>query len=281
MHIITKTTGDKEQFSQKKLERSLRRAGASKKVAKDIVEKAIQQQEDFRTTQDVHRFALRLLKQKERPVAGRYNLKTAIMDMGPSGYPFEKFVAEIFRAQGYETETNLILKGRCVNHEIDVLAQNDTEAHIIECKFHNNKGVKSDVKTALYVKARYDDLVEGRKDNPSASGEKKTDMWIVTNTLFTQDALKYAKCSGVSMMSWGYPGEESLARMVDKLKLHPITALTRISRGQKQRLAESGLVLCRDVREKRSLLKQAGIKQRDEEKVIGEAEAICALEVLI
>lgn len=67
----------------------------------------------------------KLKERNEQALAIRYDLKRALMELGPSGYPFEKLISDLLRKFGYRTKTNLTLQGKCVSHEIDVIAEKD------------------------------------------------------------------------------------------------------------------------------------------------------------
>src|SRR3972149_4640100 len=88
----------------------------------------------------------------------RYSIKKAISDLGPSGYPFERYFARVLEAYGYSSELNLIVEGHCVSHEVDILARKGGGLYVIECKYHNDGGKPTDVKTALYVHSRFMDI---------------------------------------------------------------------------------------------------------------------------
>ncbi|MCK4635299.1 MAG: restriction endonuclease [Candidatus Moranbacteria bacterium] len=274
---VIKTTGDVQSFSTDKLRKSLRLSGASKKIADKIV-KTIESEYIFKTTKDIHKHAFDLLKEKYRPVAARYNLKRAIIQLGPTGYPFEQFVARLLNAKGYWTKTGKIMKGMCVSHEVDVLAKKGDRHFIFECKFHNKLGIKSDVQVALYMKARYDDIL-ARWERLEKDRLKKHlhRAWIVTNTEFTSQARDYAKCAGIRLMSWEYPKNEGLVNLIDETGLHPITAVTSLTKKQKDYLVTHGLLLCNEVEEKKSVLNKAGIYGSKLERVMREAEAIHSL----
>ena len=80
------------------------------------------------------------------------------------------------------------------------LAQTLKERILVECKFHNKQQYYSDLKTSLYVKARFDDI------NAQKSGsEKFTTCLLATNTKFTRNAIRYSECAGIKLLSWGYP----------------------------------------------------------------------------
>lgn len=273
---ITKTTGDVEAFSLEKLKMSLERAGVDDVTAERIA-KDIAAEQDAVTTVDVHREAYEQLKKKHRPAAARYNLKRALKALGPSGYPFEQFFARLLQARGYKTSTNRTVRGRCVSHEIDVMAYKEKRHFIFECKFHNNLGYKSDVQTVLYMKARFDDIKERWAEVHEGKDQHLHKLWIVTNTQFTSQAREYARCNGIALMSWRYPKGRSLAELIDQTGLHPVTAITRLNRKQKDYLVTHGVVLCRETLQKPHMLKKAGVHGHKLEQVLAEAEAIVHL----
>ncbi len=273
---ITKTTGDIEKFSLEKLQRSMQRVGIDRKTAKKIADE-VAREHGIRTTVDVHRKTYEKLKQNYRPAAARYNLKRALKTLGPSGYPFEQFIARLLNARGYKTNTNRILRGHCISHETDVIAYRDNRHFIFECKFHNNLGYKTDVQTVLYMKARFDDIKAKWKHIHEGRDEHLHKLWIVTNTQFTSQAIQYAQCVGIKLMSWRYPKGKSLAELIDKTGLHPVTAITKLTKAQKDKILHDGLVLCREVELKKDILKKAGVRGRKLEYVIAEAKAIVDL----
>ena len=194
------------------------------------------------------------------------------MELGPSGFPFEKFIAEIFKARGFKAQTNLMARGHCVEHEIDVIAWNDLKLIIAEAKFHNDTGLKSDLKVDLYVKARFDDLKETLF---SADGkERKFDeAHLITNTKFTSHAIDYAKCSRLALIGWNYPAQGNLHNMIEDFNLHPITALTALSGSEKRNLLSQGIVLSKQLSD-REILKNAGIKETRIDTVLQEIKEL-------
>ncbi len=273
---IKKTTGDVESFSLEKLQRSIERAGIDATIAAEIASEVAQEQ-DITTTVDVHKIAYQKLKKKYRPTAARYNLKRALKALGPSGYPFEQFVARLLDARGYKTSTNRTIRGKCITHEIDVIGYKDERHFVFECKFHNKLGYKSDVQTILYMKARFDDIQARWNDIHEGRDKHFHKLWVVTNTQFTSQAVAYAKCVDIELMSWRYPKGRSLAELIDKTGLHPVTAITKLTKGQKDRILHDGLILCREVESKQDVLKKAGIHGHKLEQIVAEARAIVEL----
>lgn len=270
---IKKSSGEREQFSIKKFRRSLRRAGASNKEIQKVVSEIKKKRP--KTTKQIHAISMRILKKENRPIADRYNLKHAIMALGPEGYPFEKFIGELFRAQGYHVETSLVVPGTCVNHEVDGIAQKEDKHYMIETKFHNRMGIKSDIQVALYVQARFQDVCDYWISKHKA--HKYREVWLITNTKFTSQAIQYAECKKMRLIAWNYPTENNLAQLVEKYQLIPITTLSLLSKKQKRILIQQGVVMCKDIQKQKTMLKKLGISDHKIEKIIAESQAVCKL----
>ncbi|HED05627.1 MAG TPA: hypothetical protein ENI61_02950, partial [Ignavibacteria bacterium] len=117
---VIKASGKKEEFKPKKVLGTLLRAGASKKLANEVLEEVEKKVHEGTTTKKILETTLRLLKNKKPEVGAIYDLKRAIMGLGPTGFPFEKFFAEILKNYGYEVQLNRNLKGKFITHEIDI-----------------------------------------------------------------------------------------------------------------------------------------------------------------
>ncbi|OGE82957.1 MAG: ATPase [Candidatus Doudnabacteria bacterium RIFCSPHIGHO2_01_FULL_49_9] len=272
--IITKESGEREAFSEAKLRRSLERAQATPDLIDIVVEEVKGGLYDGMSTSDIYTRAFSLIRKKHRPTAARYHLKRALMELGPTGHPFEKFIGELLKAQGLQVEVGKTVEGVCVFHEIDVSALQDDRHIMIECKFHNQPGVKSDVKVALYIQARFEDVAKKWKQEPS-HGQKFHEAWLVTNTKLTSDAARYASCVGMKAIGWGYPMEGSLEYLIEQYNLHPLTCLTSLNQNQKQLLLNRGIILCRDIIKDKNMLGLVGLNGAKVEQVINEAKELC------
>ena len=247
---VLKASGEYEPFSEEKVKSSLKRAGVEKKLIVKIIKYVKGELYNGITTKEIYTHVFALLRKTKSPLAAKYNLKRAIMQLGPSGFPLEKFVAGILSHQGYQTKVNQIVQGKCVSHEIDVIVQKGNEAFMVECKFHNRPGIKSDIKVALYTHARFLDVKESWTETTKHK-HKFHQAWLVTNTKVTSAAKTYAKCIGLKVISWDYPADSSLRLLIEKSDLHPITCLNSLSQGEKRKILENGIVFCRDFIEKK------------------------------
>ncbi|MFI5332947.1 MAG: restriction endonuclease, partial [Candidatus Babeliales bacterium] len=270
--IITKRSGDKEPFNEHKLRSSLHKAGAHPQLIDQIVHE-VEQRGDLRTTKDIYAYAYAQLRERNVVAAGRYSIKQALLEMGPSGFPFEQFVAEIFKAQGYRVETDQTLMGACVSHEIDVIIEKSKHHGLVECKFHNELGLKSDVKVPLYVKSRFDDIENASKKEHLHLDIKHN--WIVTNTSFSEEAVQYATCVDIKLISWSYPAQHNLPQLIEEYHLYPVTALASLTHQQKRDFIGQGFTLCRDAAEKRHVLERMGLSAQHIDNIIAESHAVC------
>ncbi|PIR86453.1 ATPase [Candidatus Kaiserbacteria bacterium CG10_big_fil_rev_8_21_14_0_10_43_70] len=269
-HII-KADGQEELFDEVKLDDSLKRVGASERVRKKIIDHIIREMRDKMTTSEIYKHAFNLLKKDERhPIAARYSVKKAIFDLGPSGFPFEQFVSQLFLSDGWKTQTGVAMNGKCTSHEVDVLAEKNGKKVGIEVKFHNAAGTKTDVKDALYVYARFEDL----KESPDNDG-RVDDGSLVTNTRFTRNAVRYGKCSGLNMIGWDYPRGKGILDMIETSGVHPLTCLTTLTDGEKRHFLERNMVLCKDITQGTHLLEEFGISSDKIKEILDEASQLC------
>lgn len=270
--LIAKADGTQEPFNPEKLIASLMRAGAEHSTASGVARDIEGELYPGITTQEIYRHAFAMLREERRGAAARYSLKRALLDFGPSGFPFEAYISELFRAEGAQTQIDQIIQGACVEHEVDVVVHQDGVVTFVEAKFHNAAGFKTDLKTTLYVKARLEDIEAHRK---SKGVHEPMRGLIVTNTKFTEMAERYASCAGVELLGWDSPRGRSLHDRIDKVGLYPITALTTLGRREKMALLSQKKVLCRSLGTDTRALASAGITGQKADKVLEEVGALC------
>ena len=263
MIFVTKATGEKEPFSEEKVQSSIERAQIPKEIQEQVLAHVKEKIYNDIPTSEIYHHISEFLNKSHPHEKAKYSLKQAIMKLGPTGYPFEDFVSEVLKTQGYTTKVRSIIQGKCITHEVDVVASLQKEKLLIEAKFHNLPGKKTNVHVALYTKARFEDV---KDDN------NFTNAWIVTNTKTTTDTIAYALCNNMKIVSWSYPDGNGLRDIVEKSGLHPITALNFLSFAQKQVLLQHHVVLCKDIVKNESFLDVLGIDREKREKIIDEAK---------
>ncbi len=276
MTKIIKYSGKQVDFEIDKLIKSLRKTEAEEQVIQKIASEIQSKLYNGITTKKIYQMAYNMLnKNKQKPCcASRYKLKKAIMEFGPSGFPFEKFVAKILDKESFKTEVGITLSGYCVSHEVDVIAKNNTHHYMVECKFHNRQGKVNDVKIPLYIHSRFLDLKKQCKINEGKE-LKFHQGWIYTNTRFSSDAIQFGECAGLKLVSWDYPKGKSLKDQINKYGLFPITSLTTLTKKEKQVFLDNGYVLCKDICDNQNLLNELNIDKRKHKKIRDNAKDLC------
>ncbi|MBD1396406.1 restriction endonuclease [Pontibacter sp. JH31] len=274
--IVTKASGEKVRFSVGKLRMSLLKSGADDQLVQDVLRQLEPLLYEGISTKKIYKKAFSILKKLSKKTAAKYSLKQGIMQLGPSGFPFEKFVAELLKAQGYATEIGVMVDGHCVRHEIDVIAAKDGHRSMIECKYHNLHRNKSDVKIPMYIQSRFKD-VEKVWPSEKEFEIRFHEVWLVTNTRFTDDAKRYAACMNMRLIGWDFPSKSGLKDMVDSFHLYPITCLTSLTQSEKQRLLDQKIVMCKELLDNESILRKAGVRDSRLLSALTEVDSLCGL----
>lgn len=271
---IIKHSGDIVNYNPEKLKNSLLKSGASKMVVENILQEIQKEIYEGISTKQIYKMAFGLLKKTSNSHAARYNLREAIRLLGPAGFFFEKYIAKLFYSEHYETKTNLILKGKCVSHEIDVLVKKNNDIVMIECKFHVGRDAASDVKVPMYILSRFNDVKE-KKHIIFNNNDTISKCLIVTNNRFTSDAITFAKCSELNLLSWNYPENNNLKTKNDRDFLYPITCLTTLSLSEKNKLLFLNIILVKEIINNSVSLEKIGLSSTRIKHVMKEASELC------
>ena len=271
---IKKQSGESQVFDVNKLIKSLRRSRASESLVQEIAFQIQEQVEEGMSTKKIYQQAFKMLRNKSRVSASKYKLKKALMELGPTGFPFEKLIGKLMETEGFTTQIGIIVQGNCVPHEIDVIARKDNKHYVIECKYHSDPNRFCNVKTPLYIHSRFLDVEKNLKL------QKEHDSIIhkgglYTNTRFTSDAIQYGTCVGLLLTSWDYPQGNGLKERIDASGLHPITALTTLTNAEKSKLLEAGIVICKELLEDPKLLEKIGVDKKRHKKILDDSGELC------
>jgi len=273
---IIKADGSKETFNPMLLVTSLQRSGAGEHTAKHITETIANTVTQDSSSKDIYARAFALLRKEGRPIAARYALRRALLELGPTGHPFENFISHLYRVEGWQVETRKIMRGKCVMHEIDFYASHKEQGtHIAaELKYHNDPGYKTDLKVALYVKSRFEDIFSCDPTERICPIDRGL---LVTNTKFTSEAIAYAECAGVELLGWGYPTDNNLFMRMSRAKVYPLTTLTELSHSEKNLLIEQGVIAVDEIARNRRVLDVLRISPERVGDILSEAEGLLAL----
>jgi hypothetical protein len=278
---IKKRNGKIEVYQADKLQNSIEKVGLTE-VEAELIVKEIEAKrfKKILTTRKLHQETFWLLRKRSNAAAARYNIKKSVQELGPSGYPFERFFGELMKALNYKVEVGVHLQGNCLTHEIDVLAdkvddENDVRI-MTECKFKNRLTHKVDTQTVLYIQARFQDLSKFWQKDSSLPKTHK--VCVATNTGFTTDAIKYSECMQMLLVSWDYPRKgQNLKRLIDDTATYPLTCLTTLTKAEKQVLLNKKVVLVRDIQANKLILDALNLTSRQRNKVLKEVGDLCRI----
>lgn len=273
---VLKATGAKESFAKRKLVRSLRLAGTKATLARRVADDVVSRLGPSATAEEIFDVARAELGPQDPIAAMRYNLKQAIMSLGPDGYRFESYVAKILQAYGYETEVDVMVRGACVQHEVDIVARRAKHHFMVECKYHNHTRTKTDLKVALYVQARFEDVRSSWRKIPGHR-DYFHQGWLVTNTRVTTDAAQYSRCVGLRVISWGFPHICSLQQLIEQKKLYPVNIVEGIDKVAGRRLGDNDVLLASELAltDPTRLAKITGLRKNRVRELQRWAAAIC------
>jgi|YelNatPaOPRAMG01_1025707.scaffolds.fasta_scaffold00696_29 hypothetical protein len=274
--FVINNSGEKEPLSYRKIYQSIKRSGVSPKTAERLAQTVFKNCYSGIKTKEIYRQIRTLLLKQQPPAALRFSLKEGIRRLGPTGFPFEKYMAAVFKANGFSAVTNQLINGRCVIHEIDVLLEKDKEIYIGECKFHNVAGIRVDLKVALASFARFLDIKEGGYFNKNHYQSYKLSSLLITNTKFSSQAIQYANCVGLKLLGWRWPKPFGLEYYIESKFLYPLTVLSSISPSLAAVLSKKDIILVTDLAkaDARQLSKELKFDQKPIERAISEAQTL-------
>lgn len=271
---IIKTTGERELFEREKFCESLHKAGAPSDVTEEICALLEKEVTPGMSTTQIFRKASKYLMRRNLPAGIRYNVKRGLELLGPAGFLFEQFVETLMRAEGYEnTARDQMIRGECVEHEIDVVAEKGGERHIVEVKYHNQSAIKTPVEVVMYADARREDIARAE----AKQGKNvKHHLLLVTNTKFSKNALAYARCRAIALIGWQYPRERCLEDIIREHVLYPTTVLPSVDRGAREAFARHDMMLVRDLApySVEDVVRKFGIDERRARGIIKEAHVL-------
>lgn len=266
---IIKASGVPAKFDRSSIEKSVLRAGASRQLAESVAKDVEKKVSKGVNTQEILDLTLKSLESRPE-IAARYDLKRAIMNLGPSGFPFEEFFSQVLRNYGYKTSTGNQIQGKVVSQEVDVVAVRKKVVHMIEAKYHNSPGIYTDTKVAMYTHARFLDI--------KSNAENRFDeAWLVTNTKCTKNAVLYAGGVALKIVAWRYPAKGNLQELIEEKGLYPITIIRGVSSEIKKQLFNAKIVLAKDLvnYELSELSEKTNLDGNILKDILSEAKVIC------
>lgn len=238
MIYVRKANGQLQPFTREKIIRTCLRLRAPLDIAEEIANKLEKEAYNGIRTDEILRKIYNLLAEYNKVYLLHKDLRKAVSKM-KSAPDFEVFVNEIMKAEGYKTEMNKIVRGKCTSHEVDIFAYKDNERYMIEVKHHEDPHYYIGKSIPLQYWATLVDINE--------ETYKDYKLIIVSNNKYSEHAIEYAKCKNIKMIGWSYPANNSLEKLIEKHHLHPITYLKGINSFELDEFSKLRIVTLKDL----------------------------------
>jgi hypothetical protein len=270
---VTKFDGTRQQFDKNKIARTCLRMGATKDVAESIAEEIETRIYDGIETKKILQIIFRRLRKHKPAIRHQIDLRKALSLLNPAP-DFERFIQLLLSEHGYEVTPNQIIRGRCVEHEVDAVARKNGKTCIVEVKHHYQYHTPTSLDVSRISRAVFEDVTEAYE--LGLNNLKIDYALIVCNTKLSEHAKRYADCRGIRHIGWSSPPNRDLQTMIEEKKLYPITFLKELNAETRNKLASNGVILLKQLTEKtpKELRKQTGISKEKLGSIVDVARAI-------
>ncbi len=262
---VRKADGSLELFDENKVLKTCFKLGLEPKNARRVLEKVKKRIYDTIPTKEIYKL-ITAYAQKFNPILRfRLGLREAIAKLRPKP-DFELFVERTLQEIGYKTERNVIVPGKCVEHEVDVIAEKNDEKEFVEIKHHVNPHARIGLNVILASWAAYQDVLDGYKRGLHNFGFKE--LLIISNSKISDHARRFCECKGIKFLGWKFP-KKSLDYLIESKKLYPITLIKGLTEFEINEFSKIGLILLKDIPSKKPKLLKIGKKRYEEILKIG------------
>jgi hypothetical protein len=238
--FVRKEDGSRQLFDREKVVRTCLRMGANSQIAYAVAEKVERRLYDGISTQMILRMIFRFMRKYKPEVGNLFDLKRGLSLMSPKP-EFEMFVQVLLAHNGFEVRSNQILRGKCVEHEVDAIASKDGITYFVETKHHLSYHALTGLDESRIARAVLEDVAEGFMLGRT---DLKIDRaMIVTNTRYSEHAIQYGGCRSILQIGWDSPEKFGLQNMIREKKLYPLSCLRGLRGETRMKLVESGIVL--------------------------------------
>ncbi len=242
--FVTKADGSRQLFDGKKVIRTCLRMGASEDIAYAVAKNVERRLYDGIPTKQILQMIFRYMRKYKPGVGHLFDLRKGLSLMS-SKPEFELFVQILLANYGFEVSPNRILRGKCVGHEIDAIAKKNGITYFVEAKHHSSYHALTGLDESRIARAVLEDVTEGY-----ALGDtdlKIDHAMIVTNTRYSDHAIKYGKCRDILQIGWSSPENLSLQKIIEEKKVYPLSCLRGLKYDARLKLVNSGIILIRQL----------------------------------
>jgi hypothetical protein len=256
--LITKSDGSRQVFQKEKVLDTCLRMGATREVAEHVTDRVEQEIYNGIESKRILSMIFRQLGRYHPSVKHHIDLRKALALMDPKP-DFEQYVRLLLEGQGYQVTPNTIIRGKCVEHEIDAIAKKDGRTYIVEVKHHSNHHTLSGLDVDRISRAIFEDISEGFELGMNSTRLERA--MIICNAKLSDHAKRYAECRGIEHMGWRYPQNRGIDAIIEGKKLYPITYLKNLDSTSMRKLTSRGVLLLTQLVESRpeTLARETGI----------------------
>lgn len=271
--FVTKANGTRESFDRAKLVRTCRRMGATEEVAHHIAKSIEARLFDGIETKKILSMIFVLMR-KHKPILKHMIDLRKSLSLLRSKPDFELFIQLLLKEYGYDVVPNLIIRGKCVEHEVDALASKEGKTMIVEVKHHFDYHTPTGLDEARIARAVFEDATEGHEIGSNDLGIDE--VMIVSNTKLSGHAERYVNCRNIKHVGWSHPPKSGLQNLIEDKKLYPITILRGLRSPVRDKLVSAGIVMIKQLTEidPNELRGRARISKNDSESIINTAKII-------
>jgi hypothetical protein len=238
--LVTKADGTRQQFNREKIVKTCMRMGSTREVAESISDYVQNRAYNDMPTKKILQMIFGQLRKHRPVVRHQIDLRKALSLLNPAP-DFERYIQLLLGEYGYEVTPNQIIRGRCVEHEIDAVARKNGKTYIVEVKHHHKYHTPTSLDVSRISRAVFEDLTEGYQQG--MNNLKIDHAMIVCNTKLSEHARRYADCRGIKHIGWSSPKNHDLQTMIAKKKLYPITFLKGLDSEARSKLVSNGIVM--------------------------------------
>jgi len=268
---VTKADGTRQLFDREKVVRTCLRVGASRRIAEEVAGRVEDRLYDGIPTRKILQLAFRLLRKYKPAIRHILDLRRGLSLMG-SKPEFESFVQVLLARNGFEVAPNRIITGRCVEHEVDAIAKKDDVTYFVEAKHHVSYHTPTGLDESRIARAILEDVTEGLELGRSSLRIDRA--MIVTNTRYSEHAMRYGECRNILQIGWRSPANLSLQNLIEEKNLYPLSCLRGLKNESRTKLVNSGVVLIEQLFEENlsSLARRTGIQKETLKQIIEKAK---------
>jgi hypothetical protein len=271
--FVTKADGTRQAFDKTKIMRTCLRMGATLAVAELIADEIEARIYDGIETKKILQMIFKHLRKHKPVIRHQIDLRKALSLLNPAP-DFERFIQLLLTEHNYEVTPNQMVRGKCVEHEVDAVARKNGKTCIVEVKHHFKYHTPTSLDVSRISRAVFEDVTEGYE--LGLNNLKIDYAMIVCNTKLSEHAKRYADCRGIHHIGWSSPPNHDLQTMIEEKKLYPITFLKGLNAETRNKLVHNGVILLKQLTEKNptALRRQTGISKEKLGSIVGKARTI-------